>query len=347
MRYSTQILTLVTIYLFVGTSCNGEEPGGLEVHSAQELIEYVDTLVIIGSEESPVYTYSNPMLLNDELFFADHTTNKISKYDVSNGEQKGKFGGRGSGPGSMDRPTGMNSTTDGHIIIYEGGNHRFQTFDNEGNSIKVSSTEGLVFDFTVSESNSHLVWGAYSSSIDESMANVVHEIDINKDKVVRSFGEYERGDIVSESWTITNNDETIIFANNLKDHINIFDKDSDSLNQVDVTNKNTNIFPYTDEPTSPSELEDQLDKLNNAKYTRIHDIFVIDEVVYVIHERNNYEQSYFNFFIDLYDIDGGEYIKTIDGFDRKIMFIEEESLFAEYEISESEYGKVEIKFFEL
>ena len=67
-----------------------------------------------------------------ELLVVDTRSAHIFRYDLNDRHLKGKFGGKGTAPGTLNFPTNIYAAEDGTILVSDSLNFRIQTFSSAG-----------------------------------------------------------------------------------------------------------------------------------------------------------------------------------------------------------------------
>jgi len=81
-------------------------------------------------------------VVGDELYVLDAAAHCVKVFDLSTGKAKRSFGGKGMGPGKLDRPTNMTVDDKGMVYVSDMINYRIQKYDSSGKYLTVFGQSG-------------------------------------------------------------------------------------------------------------------------------------------------------------------------------------------------------------
>lgn len=136
------------------TALKDEKEGALRqpfgLHVSEDGFKYVadggrKQVVVFGPDDGFVRTYGQegqferPLdvaVFGDLVYVVDYPRHTVLALDKESGETVRTIGGRGTGPGQMDRPSHARVDRHGNLFVNDSFNFRIQKFDPQGNYLK-------------------------------------------------------------------------------------------------------------------------------------------------------------------------------------------------------------------
>lgn len=308
--------------------------------SFQELFEVTNTLKIRGDQEQPIFTFGKPAKINNTYYFPDKIANIIYAYNKK-GDLIYQFGGSGRGPGDLNNPMNLFANSAGEIIVNETGNLRFQKFSQNGTSLNLTYLPSFAYVGIPINNNPNLIWAVYPSQIGNS--NILfHLVDLEEGVVTKHIGSYNEKETLLHGWIADADDKFLYIANVLDQEIKIFNIEDTNTKPKTIKINSINTTPFISDSKQYTEsgqgLLSLLEKLNKEKYTLLSGIFKQENEIITLFKRNNFDDNYSEYFIDIYNLSGSLKYSGID-LEGELIRVNRDQL-AVINFSENYYGEI-------
>jgi hypothetical protein len=308
------------------------------------ILETSKSIFIEGTEEQPVFTFGNPVLMDSYFFFPDRVSSFVYKYS-SEGTFLDSFGGRGQGPGDLTDPLNVYLTNRNTLLVNELGNLRLQEFDLHGNSLSLIAVPSYPFSVFPDEDLENLVWCIFPL-VTEDGSKLLHLVDIQDGHISKSLSPYEERSVVTHGWVAEMAGERIYIANILDREIKVYDlKDTEFVVQrIDINSPEVRFFDTKrrlNQPETRESLMETLTRLREEDYTSIDKILRFKEWLIVVHRRHNMLDHQNDFFLDVFDDSGRLHYSGIN-ITGRLISLNNGGQFAVIEKSEDNFGTINI-----
>jgi len=96
--------------------------------------EYIGQFTEFGTDDAQITWPTSVAVGNGKVFVADEFRQDIQVFDP-NGDFLSKWGSKGTGPGQVDRPSGLAVDRDGNVLVVDSLNNRIQKLTPDGEYI--------------------------------------------------------------------------------------------------------------------------------------------------------------------------------------------------------------------
>lgn len=345
------MLKYLIISLLLLSICTKKDSDTKATEGVEPSFEQVHQIIYTGTEENPIYSIRDLLVVEDKYLVLDKVQNKVFFLN-ENGEISRIIGREGRGPSEFLSPEDLIYESDSTFFVLDGfGNFRVQNFSMNGELIRtfpVTSYGPFTNSHFVEVDNQpHLFVTTVSMCKDLPGKNcIIDAVDLNG-KVTFSMGvtdELHPHHLGIPFFSAVKGD-TVFIVNVYGSDIHLFNLKGESINKFNLS-RSSNV-QLLDLSSMPTDLRQQLNELQERSYTSISGLFVMTDYIAIENiRRGDIAKNSSTRFLDIWDYDGNLVYSGLNGMGQLYEVSNGNFYFAELN-SDNEFGELTISFYQL
>ncbi len=281
----------------------GNVPADSHGSDFEDLFQFVEMVVVEGTEETPVFFPGGMTIRDGSLYVTDQLGHTLTIFGLADGSLR-QLGREGAGPGDLKEPGDIRLDGAGNMYVNDAGNRRIQVFSPAGESLdQVPLPQRAVSIFLVPETapRGFLLVGLRACGSETNCRATLIDMD---GRIARHFAP-QIGPLRIVAFTAAvSSEEELYIANYLDTAITHFASDGSEVSQVEIASPA--LIPFDDgQPVdAPFDRNIFARHFREGTYTVVETIHASKAVITVQLRVANPPHREPEYFLDAYSHDG-------------------------------------------